>query len=47
MRLILAKLLWNFDLSLADVSRDWESKSRIFMIYEKEPLYVHLCARKE
>ncbi|KAJ3494886.1 hypothetical protein NLG97_g3787 [Lecanicillium saksenae] len=42
MRLILAKLLWNFDISLADESRDWESKSRIFMVYQKEPLYISI-----
>lgn len=42
MRLILARLIWNFDMSLCDDSRDWISKQRVFILWEKNPLNVYL-----
>ncbi|TVY33841.1 Cytochrome P450 monooxygenase [Lachnellula subtilissima] len=42
MRLILARLVWNFDVELAEESRDWMKNPRVFLVYEKRPLLVHL-----
>ncbi|KAF4998541.1 hypothetical protein FDECE_11759 [Fusarium decemcellulare] len=41
MRLILARLLWNFDVELLDESKTWD-KQKSFLLYEKGPLYVSL-----
>lgn len=45
MRTILAKLLWNFDLNLADGSGDWMAKLKVYGAWEKLPLMVHLNPR--
>ena len=42
MRLILARLLWNFDMKIADDSRDWVSKQKIYNFWEKGPLNTFL-----
>lgn len=41
MRLILAKMVWNFDLKLAPQSHDWMDQ-RVFTLWEKEALKVQL-----
>lgn len=41
MRLILAHVLWNFDLELATESENWADQ-KIFSLWEKGPLYVKL-----
>ncbi|KAL2156729.1 hypothetical protein VTH82DRAFT_1474 [Thermothelomyces myriococcoides] len=46
MRLILARLMWNFDLELAEKSRNWADGLRAWLIWEKKPLYVHLKPRR-
>lgn len=46
MRLILARLVWNFDLKLADESRGWAEASKVFLLWEKGPLMVHLTPRR-
>ncbi|KAK1579967.1 cytochrome P450 [Colletotrichum navitas] len=42
MRLILARVLWNFDIKIADDSIDWAPRQKIYIVYEKEPLNVYL-----
>ncbi|ESZ91765.1 cytochrome P450 monooxygenase [Sclerotinia borealis F-4128] len=42
MRLILARVIWNFDLELADESKSWAKNMKIFLLWEKPPLYVNL-----
>lgn len=42
MRVILARVLWNFDMEIADESRDWVSKQKVFNLWEKGPMYVFL-----
>jgi hypothetical protein len=42
MRLILARLLWNFDLELDERSRWWMSEMKMFLLWEKQPLFVKL-----
>ncbi|KXH53894.1 cytochrome P-450 [Colletotrichum salicis] len=40
LRIILAKLIWNFDLELMDESKQWTSRQRIYLIWQKVPLLV-------
>lgn len=47
MRLILARVLWNFDVKLADESKDWLRRQKIFLLWEKSPLYVYLTPREQ
>ncbi|RAL08505.1 cytochrome P450 [Aspergillus homomorphus CBS 101889] len=44
MRIILAKVLYHFDLSLAPESVDW-NKQKVFSLWEKKPLMVQLHPR--
>lgn len=46
MRLILAKVLWNFDLKLTEESQDWAESQRTFALWEKPPLMVETRERK-
>ncbi|KAK2042810.1 cytochrome P450 [Colletotrichum somersetense] len=45
MRLILARILWNFDMRLADESDGWAEKSQAYFLWEKGPLKVFLTPR--
>ncbi|KAI0473336.1 cytochrome P450 [Xylariaceae sp. FL0804] len=42
MRLILAKILYNFDMKLDDGSRDWLQTQKAYVIWDKPDLNVHL-----
>jgi len=42
MRVILARILWNFDLELEERSRMWAVDMKMFLLWEKPPLYVTL-----
>jgi len=42
MRLVLAKVLYNFDMTLADESHGWLKQQNAFFLWEKTPLKVHL-----
>lgn len=44
MRIILSRLIWNFDLALAPSSTEW-NKQRVFLLYEKKPLVVGVTSR--
>lgn len=44
LRVILAKVLYNFDLALAPESVGWD-KQKIFLLWEKRKLMVHLKER--
>jgi len=44
MRLILAKLLWAFDIELVQPEKDWMEEQRVFALWEKPPLSVRLTA---
>lgn len=39
-RLVICKLLWNFDLQLSPESDNWMSGQAVFMLYIKPPLVV-------
>ncbi|KAK9413548.1 putative Cytochrome P450 [Seiridium unicorne] len=42
MRLILAKIIYNFDMKLADESRGWLETQKLYVIWDKPPLDVYL-----
>jgi len=46
MRLLVANLLWHFDLELPEESKDWMEKARIFTLWLKPELMVKLTPRK-
>lgn len=39
---MLARLLWNFDLVLAEDSEAWMETQKIYTLWEKGPLNVYL-----
>ncbi|KAI8302091.1 Cytochrome P450 monooxygenase alt3 [Colletotrichum sp. SAR11_240] len=45
LRIVLAKILWNFDLELVDMAEDWVSKQKIYLIWQKVPLMVRCRQR--
>ena len=47
MRVILARLLWEFDLSLMDASKGWAERQRILILWDKLPLMVSVRERKQ
>jgi hypothetical protein len=46
MRVILAKVLYNFDLELCKESENWTNDLKIWFIWFKAPLMVKLTAVK-
>ncbi|KAK7721711.1 hypothetical protein SLS57_005059 [Botryosphaeria dothidea] len=46
MRTILARVIYNFDMKLAEDSQDWMEKQKIFLLWEKGPLNVYLTPAK-
>ncbi|KAF9894331.1 hypothetical protein FE257_007834 [Aspergillus nanangensis] len=44
MRVVLARVLWNFDLELCPESRDWKDQ-KSYLLWEKPPLICRLKAR--
>lgn len=42
MRLILARMLWNFDMKIANDSLDWAGRQKIYLLWEKGPLNGYL-----
>lgn len=45
MRVILARVLWNFDLAIAEDSRDWMRGQKMYVVFEKSPLNVYFKPR--
>ncbi|KAK6836503.1 cytochrome P450 [Apiospora arundinis] len=46
MRMILARIVWNFDLSIAPQSKNWPTDNKVYFLWEKPPLEVALTPRK-
>ncbi len=44
MRLILARIMFEFDLRLAKESEDWLRRAKMGTFWAKPPLYVYLTA---
>ena len=40
MRLVLANMVYNFDLELATESKGWAEKQRAYLLWERGPLKV-------
>ncbi|TEA14667.1 Cytochrome P450 monooxygenase alt3 [Colletotrichum sidae] len=38
LRIVVTKLLWNFNLELVDRSEEWVNKQKVYLIWQKEPL---------
>lgn len=47
MRLILAKLIWNFDIDIDPRSEEWLEKNTAFLLWEKPDLWVRLTPRSD
>lgn len=45
MRLILAKLVWKFDIKPAEGTKGWDDRSKIYLLWEKGPLNIYLKSR--
>ncbi|KAL8886285.1 MAG: hypothetical protein Q9215_005980 [Flavoplaca cf. flavocitrina] len=47
MNLILCKVLWHFDLKLAEGNKeDWSMEQRVFLLHERTPVFVKLTPRR-
>lgn len=46
MRLIVAKMVWNFEMSLADAEDNWADQ-KVYGLWDKKPLTVNLTARSK
>ncbi|TLD14701.1 hypothetical protein PspLS_11106 [Pyricularia sp. CBS 133598] len=46
MRIILARMLWNFDIQLDERSKNWADDMRVYGLWDKPPQYVYLKPRK-
>lgn len=44
-RIILARLVWNFELEIDPVSQDWMAEQRQFLLWERGPLKIRLRRR--
>jgi len=44
MRVVLARLVWNFDIELTTESENWATQLKIYVLWEKIPFYVKLRA---
>jgi len=47
MRLILARVLFNFDMDLAADSENWIADQKIYSLWRKTALNVHLTLRED
>lgn len=42
MRLIMARMVWNFDITLAEDSQNWMETNELFILWDNPPLNVYL-----
>lgn len=47
MRTILARMVFNFDLKLASGCEEWDQHQKIFNLWAKPPLLIHLMPRTD
>jgi len=45
-RLVLARLVWNFDLKLHESSRNWIENSEVYLVWKKPELKMYLTPRE-
>ncbi|OJJ36223.1 hypothetical protein ASPWEDRAFT_173006 [Aspergillus wentii DTO 134E9] len=46
LRLVLSRLVWNFNIELADPNEDWIAKHQVFTLWRKPELKVKLTPRQ-
>ncbi|KAK3306248.1 cytochrome P450 [Chaetomium strumarium] len=46
MRLILARVVWAFDIKLAEDAKGWDERSKMYLLWEKGPVNVFLTPRE-
>lgn len=46
-RLILARMMWNFDMEIADQSRNWMDQQQSYLLWRKPALYAHLMPKEQ
>ncbi|KAL7894093.1 cytochrome P450 [Trichoderma sp. SZMC 28014] len=46
MRLIMARMVWNYDIEITQESIGWEKSCKCYIAFEKGPLYIRLKPRK-
>jgi cytochrome P450 len=42
MKVILARMIWNFDMELCEESKEWVKGQPVYLVYDKPPLMVKL-----
>ena len=47
MRLVLAKLVWNFDMELDPRSDGWIGQNKVYLLWEKPELFIRLIPREK
>ncbi|KAH9988763.1 cytochrome P450 [Xylariaceae sp. FL0662B] len=47
MRVVLARLIWNFDLELTPASDHWAEELKIYVLWEKTPFWVKMKLREQ
>ncbi|KAF9877225.1 trichothecene c-15 hydroxylase [Colletotrichum karsti] len=45
MRIILARIIWNFDIELAPESRSWTENQKVYFFWQKPPLWTYFKPR--
>jgi hypothetical protein len=45
MRLVVARIIFNFDMTLAEDCRDWIEDQKAYVIWHKPPLNIHFKKR--
>lgn len=45
MRMILARLVWNFDIRIAEDTLGWPERSEVYILWQKGAVNVHLTPR--
>lgn len=46
MRMILARMLYNYDMELDEQSKNWAEGMLAYTLWDKPPMFVHLKPRK-
>lgn len=44
--MIVARMVWNFDMRIAEDSKGWDERSQAFLLWEKGPVNCYITPRK-
>lgn len=47
MRLVVARMAWNFEVEIMEESWDWIEGQKVFSVFQKPELFVRLCLKEE